>query len=169
MAELVYAQHLKCCAARHVGSIPTWTILIFNIANMTETNDSQSTETLEPRRKEIIDDHFTSGVGLYRDVMNIWTPLPMCVDGDSIDDDFLTELQPLPHYAEYIGAKQYTPAEIDYIFQKSSLEAIAEFDTLIDEYNADLERIKRARDGKKIMEFVDRAKALFKKSPPGTP
>ena len=25
MAELVYAQHLKCCAERHVGSTPTWT------------------------------------------------------------------------------------------------------------------------------------------------
>ncbi len=25
VAELVYAQHLKCCAARHVGSTPTWT------------------------------------------------------------------------------------------------------------------------------------------------
>lgn len=23
MMELVYMQHLKCCAARHVGSIPT--------------------------------------------------------------------------------------------------------------------------------------------------
>ena len=25
MVELVYTQHLKCCAARHVGSIPTRT------------------------------------------------------------------------------------------------------------------------------------------------
>lgn len=131
---------------------------------MTETNDSQSTETLEPRRKEIIDDHFASGVSLYRDVINIWTPLPLFLNDETvIDDEFLEEVKPLPHYAEYIGAKQYTPAEIDYIFQKSSLEVIAEFDALIDEYNADLERIIREKDGKKIMEFVNRAKALFKK------
>lgn len=125
--------------------------------------ESKIIDGLTDKRRKMIDSHFTSGAGLYRDVMNIWAPLPMFADGDSIHDYLLADLRLLPHYAEYIGAKQYTPAEIDYIFQKSSLEAIAKFDTLIDEYNADLERIKKEKDGKKIKEFVHRAEALFEK------
>lgn len=125
--------------------------------------ESKNIDSLTDKQRKMIDNHFTSGAGLYRDVMNIWAPLPMFLNGDSIHDYLLADLRPLPHYAEYIGAKQHTPAEIDYIFQKSSLEAIAKFDALIDEYNADLERIKREKDGKKINEFVNRAEALFQK------
>ncbi|KKS13071.1 MAG: hypothetical protein UU69_C0014G0015 [Candidatus Magasanikbacteria bacterium GW2011_GWA2_41_55] len=67
---------------------------------------------LTDERRKLIDAHFTSGVGLYRDVINIWTPLPMVLDGDSIDGAFLVDLKPLPHYAEYLDARQYTPSEI---------------------------------------------------------
>ena len=122
-------------------------------------------DDLSDERRQLIDDHFAGGTGLFRDVINIWAPLPMCVDGDSIDDEFLEEIKPLPHYEEYIGRRHYSPAEVDYIFQKSSLEAITKFDALIDEYNADLARIKKEKNGRKIMEFVSRAEALFAKPP----
>lgn len=127
--------------------------------------ESKIIDGLTDGQRKIIDSHFTSGAGLYRDVMNIWAPLPMFVNGDSIDDDFLADITPLPRYAEYIHARQYkyTPAEIDYIFQKSAPKAIVKFDALIDEYNADLERIRMEKDGKKIHEFVKRAEALFEK------
>ena len=132
---------------------------------MTE-DEPKILDGLTDERRKLIDAHFTSGIGLYRDVINIWTPLPMVLDGDSIDDAFLVDLKPLPHYAEYLDARQYAPSEIKYIAQKSSSEAITKFDSLIDEYNADRERIKKQKDGKKIKEFVSRAEALFKKPIP---
>ena len=55
-------------------------------------------DDLSDERRQLIDDHFAGGTGLFRDVINIWTPLPMCLDGDSIDDEFLEEIKPLPHY-----------------------------------------------------------------------
>lgn len=45
MAKLVYAQHLKCCAARLVGSIPTWTTDIMSF----ESEQAQRRRTLEGR------------------------------------------------------------------------------------------------------------------------
>lgn len=118
--------------------------------------DSPPQRTLDPVRKGIIDLDFSSGKKLYHDIFSVWAVLVFFNTPESIET-----LVALQHYRQYMEENNFSLEEIDYIMSLSDPEDVTAFDQLIDEFNADLERIKTTRDTSAIKIFHAKAKQLF--------
>ena len=105
--------------------------------------------------------HEFSESGISSDVFNVWTPSSMLATmGD------FTELKPIRHYGEYFTDQDAMyrakgkPGLFDAVMQRSNPEAVAVFDRLVDEFNADLPRIKQEGDNEAVQAFFRRAAEL---------
>jgi|SRR3989344_5288760 len=117
-------------------------------------------EGLSPKRKELVDGGFSEGRKLYGDLFNIWGHLAFVTSAEE-----LHSIKLLEHYKQFMEQNRYPQAEVDYVMQLSDPTAVAEFDRLVDEFNADLERIKQEGDVGKVREFTKRASELvYRKS-----
>lgn len=104
--------------------------------------------------RTITERNFASGKKLDVDYLNVWTSLRNrleLIKRDSLD---FQSLPPALHYEKYL--QQY-PEDVEYIMKLSDPEAVAAMDRLVDEYNADLERIRREKDFVAVGGFVARA------------
>jgi len=114
--------------------------------------DSMPKYTIDPRDKAMVDSGFSGGRKLYGDAFNAW-PIYRPIQ----------RLCPVEHYENYLC--RTSPQSKDYIMSISDPEAVAAFDRLVDEFNADVERIKQQNDEATKDRFVQRAKELiYKKS-----
>ena len=120
---------------------------------------------IHPKIKEMVDSGFSNGRKLYGDRFNVWYLAWHCYNPKDTQ-----KLEPLPHYQQSMeeatfsnGEHRYSPEGIEYVMQLSDAEAVAAFDQLVDEYNADLERIKTEQDFAAAHEFARRAKELIYK------
>ncbi len=111
---------------------------------------------LDPARKERIDAGFETGTGIDSDAMGVWI-LPT----NSAREGVWNELESLEHYADYVRRKNADPGAADYILAKSTSEAIKNFNALVDEFNKDLERIRREQDATTVEAFFKHAKKLI--------
>jgi hypothetical protein len=108
----------------------------------------------EAHKKMIKED--MEGKKLYHDVLNC-LGLLLTDRGEDIN---VSKLHPLPHYEEYLRNEEAKyPGLRDLIMPLSDLVAVAKFDQLIDKFNNDLDRIKRAKDYQACANFV---KEIFK-------
>lgn len=102
--------------------------------------------------------------GLDRDSINAW----MLARMQSVNGKF-DEIQPVLHYGQYFQqqdrkwAEAGKPGLFKATMEASNPDAVAAFDQLVDEFNADLPRIKAEKDGEIIKGFVDRYMALHQK------
>ena len=120
---------------------------------------------ISQHRKELVDSGFSGGRKLYGDSYNMWTRANWCEAPEDVE-----MLTPLPHYKQNMeeaqasdGKSRYPQEEIEYVVQLSDPASVAAFDQLIDEFNADLERIKREKDFAAAKRFAERAHELIYK------
>lgn len=108
--------------------------------------------------------------GLDQDYINAWLLARMKASNGNFD-----EIQPVLHYGEYFQKKDQQfeatgrPGLLKATMAASNPDTVAVSDQLVDEFNADLPRIKEARDGTIIRAFVDRYLALQKPTEEATP
>lgn len=99
--------------------------------------------------------------GITDDAFNAWLPDSMLAMMGNFD-----EVVPVRHYEEYLQYKdeQYKqagkPGLYEGVMAKSNPDGIAEFDQLVDEFNADLPKIKEQRDNEAVQAFYRRAGEL---------
>lgn len=98
------------------------------------------------KEKNMVDRHFTANTGLNEDAISDWSLAQL--------------LEPVKHYEEYFRGKY--PYLVDYIMEKSSLEKVKKFDQLADEYNLELEQIRKNNDQATAMSYLDKAVKLIR-------
>lgn len=104
---------------------------------------------------------FDNGYQLEHDTINVWNNLVFIIPGIP---QGLAKLNPRKHYEEYvreIDARHNENGEyVALVMQRSTPARVAAFDKLADEFNADLERIKREEDFDSIQVYVKKAQEL---------
>ncbi len=109
---------------------------------------------------------FSEETGLSLDVVNVWMSTSMVAHIGDFD-----KLKPVRHYAEYFKEQDlmYQKAGkhglFDAVMKRSNPKAVAAFDEIVDEYNADLPRIKLEQDKDAVQEYFRRAGELRDKLP----
>lgn len=116
---------------------------------------TQDLEWLE--RKRWAEDHFR-GCELNEDYYNALAALWVMLDW-KIEDGW-AKLQPIKAYWEYFK-EQYSVRYADLMLQLSNPDTVKAIDGIIQEFNADLERIKRERDEAALRKFLDQIKNLL--------
>lgn len=105
---------------------------------------------------------FDDGYRLDHDTMNVWVILGYTIP--SLPKSF-EKLKPLRHYENYVRHIDQTHGEngeyAALLMEKSDPRAVAAFDALVDEFNADLDRIKNERDYETAKKFLTKAKELI--------
>ena len=104
-----------------------------------------------------IERYFASGEKLGRDCLNMWTIIDdqlAITERDGLNFESLPVAQ---HYEEYISIHV---KDVRRIMELSDPEAVVAMNRLVDEYNADLDRIKRERDSVAVKVFIARATQL---------
>ncbi|MBI2410389.1 MAG: hypothetical protein HYV32_00640 [Candidatus Kerfeldbacteria bacterium] len=125
--------------------------------------------------KKAIEGEFSGGRKLTGDSFNAWPFGIMC---DEVDDAWPW---PAQYYEEYLRKQSRNAAEasykstgeekflqeadvyVDYVIQRSDPAAVVAFDHLVDEFNADLSRIREENDMIALREFHRRVKELIYK------
>lgn len=104
--------------------------------------------------------------GITSDAFNAWMPMSFAAVLGNFD-----ELKPVRHYGEYFQEQDRKYAEtgkiglFKAIMERSNPAAVAEFDQLVDEFNADLPRIIEQRDKEAIHTFFERSGELKHRKP----
>lgn len=110
----------------------------------------------EEQRKKV-DEKFGKDGRLDEDAINAW---PMMIP-EKPSELFWEILKPIEKYKDYL-IMQYDKASFDYVISKSDPEAILELDRLIDEFNADFERIKEEKNCDALLAWRDRAVKIIR-------
>lgn len=125
---------------------------------------------------------FAHGELLSEDFYNAWSPLHHVINYPE-EEDAWKDLGPIPHYMEYFKkwylkeinlvkkhdeekAKRYErlyPKKLARILELSDKEKVTEIDRLADEFNKDLDRIKKERDIDRIDYFHNKAVEIIKR------
>ncbi len=127
--------------------------------------DDKPNEGLSAEIRSSIDGYIADGDGLFSDSLHTW----LILNGTSNPKYFHVEnLITFEHYEERIRRLFTIPASADYILNNSNPIKVKQFNKMIDEFNADLPRIKQENDLTKCREFFNQALQLFnrKKSYP---
>lgn len=104
--------------------------------------------------------------GIASDAFNAWMPMSFTAVLGNFD-----ELKPVKHYGEYFQDqdRKYEeagkPGLFEAIMERSNPAGVAEFDQLVDEFNADLPRIVEQKDGEAIQTLIRRAGELRDSKP----
>ena len=122
----------------------------FKIMPFKEYN--QPEDIISASDKKIIDMNFEGGRMLDRDVLNFW---PTVMITSKLGD--LSELSSIARYEQGYRDVGDNNAKIKYIMRFSDLEQIKKYNELVDEFNADLARIKRENDIDGLKDYIKRA------------
>ena len=119
-----------------------------NISNI----NPESEKSLKVRSKmEYLDNYFKQKL-LYH-AADVWDQIQLAL----IDPESVLELKPMLHYEKYYREEyknvEIFPEVIDKIIELSDKEQMKKYDTLVDEFNADLELIKKEHDSQKLQYF----------------
>ncbi len=108
------------------------------------------------------EERFNDGYKLDHDTMNIWSTLGYVT---SEIPGIIEKIKPREHYGEYVAKIDQRWGEngvyAEMIMRRSDPESVAAFGRLVDEFNADLERIIREKDFATPLLFLQRAKELI--------
>lgn len=95
------------------------------------------------------------------DARNVFARLDIAVSKGSRGEQFSVE--PLPHYGDYLRERAGTTSdELNLILRLSDPEAVAAFDRVVDEFNADIERINREQDFEAVRRYEVMGFDVFK-------
>ena len=67
----------------------------------------------------------------------------------------IQDLEPMLYYEKYYREKHTIPEVVDKIIELSDKEQIKKYDALVDEFNSDLERIKKESDSSRVTYFLN--------------
>ena len=121
-----------------------------------------SKQSVEEEVREIVDPNFSDRRMLFRNVLNFW---PLKMDNEQYasfsSDDLGLILAEVPHYREGYE-KDNLPGDLytKRIIELSDPNQVRKYDQLVDEFNADRERIIKERDFISLQKFFERAKSL---------
>lgn len=105
---------------------------------------------------------FGNGYKLDHDAMNVWSSLGYVIPALP---QSLEKLKPRQHYEEYVRENDQKSNEggeyTELVMKNSDPGAVAAFDALVDEFNADLDRIKREKDYAALAAFIARVKEVI--------
>ena len=118
-----------------------------------ENNIKKSSDTLTAKQREILHRDITE-TGLRSDVMHVWE----CITWVELGK--FDRLKPALKYYEYL-TKEGNYASADYVIQISNKENIAKYDAVIEEYNADFDRIIEEKDWEAVIHFRNKAAAII--------
>lgn len=119
-----------------------------------------------------VDHCFSKGELLYSDVLNFWSHLNMSfkLKNPKILLENLNKLEPLPHYQEgyenmgkaydNLTTREECEQDLKRIMALSNPAQIQRYNNLVDEFNADLERIKKEKDFSILDQYFQRARSL---------
>ena len=78
----------------------------------------------------------------------------------------LSLLQPVAHYEDFLRSESHPlQGMVEYVLSKSDPEAVRVFDSIVDEYNADLPRIIRERDARAVTRYTERVLKILAFTP----
>lgn len=112
---------------------------------------------------------FSEESGLSLDVLNVWMGTSVTAHIGGFD-----RLKPVRHYAEYFEEQDFMYQKVgkhglfDAVMKRSSPKAVAAFDQIVDEYNADLTRIKSEKDNSAVQGYFKRASELIEPVDPAS-
>ncbi|MEK7643073.1 MAG: hypothetical protein AAB372_01325 [Patescibacteria group bacterium] len=112
------------------------------------------------RKIEVIDMQMDLETGLNGDCFNVWVPIYYVESLGRLD-----MLRPAPHYEERFRLKNESLIA-DHIMKMSDPGAVVAFDLLVDEYNANLERVVREEDYETLRDLYRRASLLVRGQEP---
>lgn len=115
--------------------------------------ETPSVETPE-LSQEMIDRHFKKN-NINIDALNAWAYMSIRI---SLPNG-LKKIDPVPHYEEYF--RKHYPGCAKYIIERTSKESMNEFNRLADEFNKDLERIKKENDIQTIRDYLNKIQKLL--------
>lgn len=107
-----------------------------------------------------------SKTGISLDAGNVWVGNSMAASTGNFD-----KLKPVRHYEEYFRGQDLLyqdvgkPGLLEAVMRRSNPKAVAAFDQLVDEFNADLERIKNEKDNGAVQAFFRRQAELQDRLP----
>ncbi len=93
----------------------------------------------------------------YADVYNQWKG---CTGFGGRTKDWVQELKPMTQYEERIRATA-DQEEAQIILDLSDPERVVAYNQLVDEFNADLERIRETKDQKAAQDYMSKAIAII--------
>jgi len=106
-------------------------------------------------RLQSIERHFSKGYKLDQDSINVWAYLVFVTNPEKTK-----RLKPLEHYEDYIRRINTSDEVYKCKMKLSNPETAATFDQLVDEFNADLERMVTEQDFATAQNFMQRAREL---------
>jgi hypothetical protein len=111
-------------------------------------------EKKEKRKAEV--EHTVQLTGLDHDSFNEWVNLYY------VTSEKIADLAPRHSYEEYVRNTNKDQELIEFILRVSKPEAVKDFDDLANEFNNDLDRIKREGDLVAVKIFFERSRSLIK-------
>ncbi|MDQ5890082.1 MAG: hypothetical protein QG609_575 [Patescibacteria group bacterium] len=107
---------------------------------------------------------------LDHDIFNTWMDtMIICIASNeqtpqrlkpTLSDETWNRLKERLRYEEEIQSRRL-PGDIELVMELSDPTTVAAYDKLVDEFNSDLERIKKTKDATAVRDFYLRAKELI--------
>ena len=110
------------------------------------------------QQKQLVDMHISEDTGLHGDIFNAWASLFYI--GET-DEEAITGLRPRDTYEAHFHARK-EPEVANYVLASSRQNSVLSYNSLVMEFNGDLERIKKEKDHMAVRSFYDRAKELVR-------
>jgi hypothetical protein len=133
-----------------------------------ENGDNSQQEAMEDQLR-IIRSRFIK-YKLDHDIFNTWIDaMIICIASNeqtpqrlkpTLSDETWNGLKERQHYEEEIQSRRL-PGDINLVLELSDPTTVAAYDKLVDEFNGDLERIKKTKDATAVKDFYLRAKELI--------
>jgi len=134
-----------------------------------ENGDNSQQEAMEDQLRTIRLRFIKSK--LDQDIFNTWVDTQLiCIASNeqtpqrlkyTLSDETWNGLKERQYYVEEIQSRNI-PGNAKLILELSDPTTVAAYDKLVDEFNSDLERIKKTKDATAVRDFYLRAKELIK-------
>lgn len=95
-----------------------------------------------------------------KDLLNAWTTAALALERPQ--RDFWDDLGPVLSFEEQVRSGGYSSEQAEEIIRGADPNRAVQYNALVAEFNADLQRMKTARDADVLRKFYDRAMALIK-------
>ena|SRR3989344_4843285 len=106
-------------------------------------------------KPDLTNDMSTTGLNI--EVMTAWAKNLLNVNNGKLDR--FEQVQPYFDYFKEEDGRGY-PGLYEAVMKISNPKAVVAYDSLVEEFNSDLDRINNERDGKAVRDFYKRAQAL---------
>ncbi len=94
------------------------------------------------------------------DLLNAWTALNLVLQNP--DGNFWDDLGPVRKFEDQVRGGGYAAEEAERIIDGTNPDIVGKYNKLVEEFNADLERLKREKDAAAARDFYNRAMKLIR-------